>query len=335
MLKISLDGLQVLDAIDRRGSFAGAAAELHRVPSTISYTVAKLEQDLGVAVFERAGPRISLTPAGAELLKEGRYLLKAAQDLEHRVRRVATGWETQLVIGLESLFPPSVLAEDMRAFYRVADRTRLRIAQNTLSGSWEALLDRRVDLLIAAAGDGPSGGGYVAERLGAMPFVFAVAPDHPLATAAEPLDKATLRAHRAVAVADSAMRLLPRTVGLVFGQDTLTVPDIFSKYALQLEGLGFGYLPEAYARPAISAGRLIEKQVEEHRADEDFYLAWRSDESGEALMWWIERMRFPGRLNALFAKTALTHFGAAAATPAPLTTAVRPGSKSAIRKRRQ
>ena len=163
MLKISLEGLQVLDAIDRRGSIAAASTELHRVPSTISYAVAKLEEDLGVAVFERSGPRISLTPAGRELLKEGRYLLKAAQDLEHRVRRVASGWETQLTIGLESLLAPSVLADDICDFYQVADSTRLRITQDTLSGSWEALLDRRVDLLIAAAGEGPSG--YAASSL--------------------------------------------------------------------------------------------------------------------------------------------------------------------------
>ena len=84
MLRISLDALQMLDAIDRRGSFAGAGKELHKVPSTVSYTVAKLEEDLGVQVFERLGPKVSLTPAGEELLKEGRYLLKAAQDLELR-----------------------------------------------------------------------------------------------------------------------------------------------------------------------------------------------------------------------------------------------------------
>ena len=308
MLKISLEGLQVLDAIDRRGSIAAASTELHRVPSTISYAVAKLEEDLGVAVFERSGPRISLTPAGKELLKEGRYLLKAAQDLEHRVRRVASGWETQLTIGLESLLAPSVLADDIRDFYQVADSTRLRITQDTLSGSWEALLDRRVDLLIAAAGEGPSGGGYIAEPLGSVPFVFAVAPEHPLAHAREPLDKAELRAHRAVAAADSALRLAPRTVGLLFGQDTLTVPDIFSKYAFQIAGFGFGYLPEPYARPAIHAGRLVEKQVAERRADENFYVAWRPDEEGAALAWWIERMRRPGRLNAMFALTAKTYF---------------------------
>jgi DNA-binding transcriptional LysR family regulator len=310
MLKISLDGLQILDAIDRRGSIAGAATELHRVASTISYAVAKLEQDLGVAVFERAGPRIHLTPAGRELLKEGRYLLKAAQDLEQRVRRVATGWETQFGIALEALIAPAALAEDVRDFYAIADRTRLRFTQEVMSGMWEALLDRRVDLLVAAAGEGPSGGGYITESLGSLPFVFAVAPDHPLARAPEPLDKADLRAHRAVAVGDSALRLSPRTVGLIFGQDTLTVPDIFSKYAFQLEGFGFGYLPEPYARAAIARGRLVEKRVAEVRPLENFYLAWRPDEDGAALHWWIERLRRPRRLLELFEYTARRHFEA-------------------------
>ena len=308
MLKISLDGLAVLDAIERRGSFAGASAELHRVPSTISYTIAKLEQDLGVTLFERAGPRVHLTAAGKELLKEGRHLLKAAQDLEHRVRRVATGWETQFAIGLEVLFTPSALTEDTRDFYHATDTTRLRISQDALSGSWEALLDGRVDLLVGAMGEGPSGGGYIAEPLGNVSFVFAVAPGHPLAAVSEPLRKSDLRAHRAVAVADTALRLPPRTVGLLFGQDTLTVPDLLSKYAYELAGIGFGYLPEAYARPAIDAGRLIEKQVEEQRSDDSLHLAWRTDEEGAALAWWRERMRRPGRLNELLAHTASMHF---------------------------
>src|SRR5581483_10451116 len=308
MLKISLDGLQILDAIDRRGSIAGAAVELHRVPSTISYSVAKLEDDLGVAAFERAGPRLHLTAAGAELLREGRYLLRAAQDLEQRVRRVATGWETQFSIGLESLLAPSSIADDVRDFYRVADQTRLRISQEVMSGMWEALLDRRVDLLIAAAGEGPSGGGYVAEPMGSIPFVFAVAATHPLAKAREPLGKNALRAHRAVAVGDSALRLAPRTVGLIFGQDTLTVPDIVSKYAFQRDGFGFGYLPEPYVRPAIDAGLMVEKQVEERRPTENLYLAWRSNEEGAALQWWLKRLRRRGSLAKLFAHTARAHF---------------------------
>jgi molybdenum-dependent DNA-binding transcriptional regulator ModE len=129
MLRLSLEALQIVDAIDRRGSFSAAGKELHRVPSTISYTVGKLEDDLGVQVFERNGPRVELTRAGRELLKEGRYLLKAAQDLEHRVRRVASGWETELALGIDSMFSAVAFDQDVRAFYEVAQQTRLRIVQ--------------------------------------------------------------------------------------------------------------------------------------------------------------------------------------------------------------
>jgi DNA-binding transcriptional LysR family regulator len=82
-----------------------------------------------------------------------------------------------------------------------------------------------------------------------------------------------------------------RTVGLLFGQDTLTVPDMRSKYDLQLAGIGFGFLPEPCARAAIASGALIVKEVEEPKPDETFSLAWRTGDDGAALSWWMERMR--------------------------------------------
>ncbi|SHG56888.1 LysR family transcriptional regulator [Massilia sp. CF038] len=299
MLRLSLEALQIIDAIDRRGSFSKAGQELHRVPSTISYMVGKLEDDLSVQVFERNGPRVVLTPAGRELLKEGRFLLKAAQDLEHRVKRVASGWETELTIGMDSMFSITALVPDMREFYDIARQTRLRVVQETLSGPWEALLERRVDLLVGVAGDGPAGGGYVARSIGELPFVFAVAPDHPLAAMPEPLGRSQLQDYRAIVVADSARNMAPRTVGLLFGQDALTVPDMHAKLALQVAGLGFGFLPEPAARRAIADGLLVEKQVEERRAAETFYVAWRSGEEGAGLKWWRDRMQRHGLLDCL------------------------------------
>ena len=299
MLRLSLEALQIIDAIDRRGSFAKAAQELHRVPSTISYMVGKLEDDLSVQVFERNGPRVVLTAAGRELLKEGRFLLKAARDLEQRVRRVASGWETELAIGMDSMFAVSALQQDMRDFYAIAQQTRLRVVQETLSGPWEALLDRRVDLLVGVAGEGPAGGGYVTRSLGEMEFLFAVAPGHPLANVPGPLGRADLQDHRAVVVADSARNMPPRTVGLQFGQDTLSVPTMQAKLDLQVAGFGFGFLPQACARRAIEAGLLVEKEVEERRSVETFYLAWRTGEEGAALKWWRERMQLPGVLARL------------------------------------
>ncbi|MBU2048899.1 LysR family transcriptional regulator [Stenotrophomonas rhizophila] len=296
MLKLSLDALQILDAIDRRGSFAAAGKALHKVPSTISYTVSKLEEDLGVQLFDRVGPRAHLTPAGEALLEEGRHLLRAARELEMRVRRVASGWEAELTVAVDSMFVPALLAEDVRAFTAVAEQTRMRLISESLSGTWEALLDRRADLLVGAAGEGPSGGGYVVEPMGVVRFVFAVAPSHPLAAASEPLGRESLAAHCAIAVADSARRLLPRTVGLLMGQETVTVPDMVSKFRLQCAGLGFGFLPEPYVQQAVRDGRLVIRQVEEPKPDETFWLAWRTGEEGAALKWWRERMQRPAVL---------------------------------------
>jgi DNA-binding transcriptional LysR family regulator len=294
-MKISLEALQILDAIDRRGSFAGAAKVLFKVPSTISYTVAKLEEDLGVQLFERSGPKAWPTEAGRELLREGRHLLQAAQELEQRVRRVASGWEADLGIAVDSVFPGWLLEPDIRAFCETAPNTRLRLQRDALSGAWEALLDRRADLVIAA-GEGPSGAGYVAEPLGKVGFVFAVAPSHPLAALGK-VSSADLSMHRAIAVGDTARRLLPRTVGLLSGRDVLTVADMHDKYLFQLSGLGYGFLPVAYAQAAIEEGQLVPVQVEERKPEETFYLAWRIEEEGKALAWWRQRLRRKGLLD--------------------------------------
>ncbi|WP_282294735.1 LysR family transcriptional regulator [Stenotrophomonas sp. PS02289] len=304
MLKLSLDALQILDAIDRRGSFAAAGKALHKVPSTISYTVSKLEQDLGVQLFDRVGPRADLTEAGQALLEEGRHLLRAARELELRVRRVASGWEAELTLAVDSMFQPALLAQDIADFSDVAEQTRVRLISEALSGTWEALLDRRADLLVGAAGEGPSGGGYVVEALGVVRFVFAVAPSHPLAAVSGPLGRDALAEHCAIAVADSARRLLPRTVGLLMGQETVTVPDMLSKFRLQCAGLGFGFLPEPYVQAALAQGRLVVREVEEPKPDETFWLAWRTGEEGAALRWWRERLREPGHMEAWWAQMA-------------------------------
>jgi DNA-binding transcriptional LysR family regulator len=83
----------------------------------------------------------------------------------------------------------------------------------------------------------------------------------------------------------------PRTVGLLFGQDTLAVPNMRTKYQFQLAGLGFGFLPEPLARQAIADGLLVEKRVEEPRQPESIYMAWRSGHEGAGLKWWIDRIK--------------------------------------------
>jgi DNA-binding transcriptional LysR family regulator len=146
MLKLSLDAIEIIDAIDRGGSFAAAAEALHKVPSTISYTVSKLEEQLGFPLFARRGPRVSLTPAGSELLNEGRWLLRSAADLESRLRRIATGYEAELRLVHDSLLPAAALVEHIRAFEALNCGTRLRLGIEVMTGAWEALREGRAEI---------------------------------------------------------------------------------------------------------------------------------------------------------------------------------------------
>jgi len=290
---LTLEALEVLEAIDRRGSFAAAAIELDRVPSAITYTVRRLEDALDVLLFDRKGRRARFTPAGRELLERGRVLLAGAAEVEQRVQRVATGWESELRIAIDSIVPLARVWPLLGRFYaecqaRDAAHTRLRISQEVLGGAWDALAEGRVDLVLGASGDPPPGGGYRTRLMAEVPMVFVVAPRHPLAGAPEPLPESAILPHRAVVAADSSRRLPPRTVGLLTGQDTLTVPDLRAKLAAQVAGLGCGAMPWYLAADDVSAGRLVVKALETVRPPARISAAWRESRPGKALAWWID-----------------------------------------------
>ena len=290
-MRISLDALLVLDSIARNGSFAAAGEELHRVPSAITYTIQKLEQDLEVKLFDRSGHRARLTNAGEALLREGRHLLRAATDLECRVRHVATGWETELRIAVDDLVPTERLFPLLKDFYRENSGTRIRLTTEVLGGCWDAVMSGRADLVIGAPGDAPPAGLLAVELMGSFEFVFVVSPGHPLAALPDPLCAQDILPYRAVSVADTSRSLPPRTSGLLDGQDTLTVPSMRAKVAAQIAGLGAGYLPLLWAAPHIAARRLVKKEIEGSKSMTNVYLAWHPRQAGKALKWFLDRLR--------------------------------------------
>ena len=289
----SLEALAVLDAIDRRGSFAAAADELGRVPSAVTYTVRRLEDALDVLLFDRRGHRARLTPAGRELLAAGRQLLEDAERAAQRVRRVATGWESELAIAVDAIVPrsrvwPLVAAFDAHCTSEGAPRTRLELAREVLGGTWDAVADGRADLAIGATGEPPPGGGWRTRRIAEVELVFAVAPSHPLAARRRPLAEAEIAAHRAVVAADTSRRLPARSVGVLSGQDALVVPDFDAKFEAQLAGLGVGFLPLPLAAPHLASGALVARDTEAPRGVAPLHVAWREARPGRALAWWIE-----------------------------------------------
>ena len=292
-MRLSLDALEVIDAIDRRGSFAAAAEELHRVPSAITYSIKQLEENLGLTLFDRTRQRAVLTAAGRELLAEGRRLLQAAADLECRVQQVAKGWEAELRIAVDTVIGVEKLYGLVEEFYREGTGTRLRLSQEVLGGTWDALASGRADLAVGAAGDPPSGRNYSTRPLGRVRMVFAAAPFHPITREPQPLGEATIQQHRGVSAADSSRLLPPRTVGLVSGQDVLTVPNMEAKVAAQVAGLGVGSIPSWLAEREAAAGRLVILETQAARAGGDSLIAWRPGGEGKALQWFVQRLADP------------------------------------------
>jgi DNA-binding transcriptional LysR family regulator len=298
-MRLTLEALETLDAIEEHGSFARAAEALHRVPSAVTYTVQKLESDMGVALFDRSGRRARLTQAGRVLLERGRDLLRQAESLENSVKRAAHGWETQLTLAVDELIPMERLFPVISDFDALMTGTRLRLTHEIFGGAWDALIDRRADLSIGAAGDAPHGYGLLTRPLGSVRFVFTCAPHHPLAEAPEPLAGALIARYRSVAAADSSRRLPTRSGGIQPGQDVLVVPTLAAKAAAQIAGLGVGYLPEYLARPLVEAGRLRERAVENPRSPSLLHLAWRGGEEGRALQWFRDRILEEPQLGVL------------------------------------
>ena len=292
-MRLTLESLQVLDAIDRKGSFAAAAEDLHRVPSAVTYSVRQLEDSLGVEIFDRRGHRAVLTAAGRELLAEGRRLLQAASDLECRVQQVAKGWESELRIAVDTVIAVDRMFRIVAQFYEEGSGTRLRLMHEVLGGTWDALASGRADLAVGGGGDAPPGRNYATRSLGKFEMVFVAAPFHEILKEPLPLTADSIRKYRAVSIADSSRLLPPRTVGLLSGQDVLTVATVEAKAAAHIAGLGVGFLPRRMAEAEALAGTLRILPVEAPHPGGEAIVAWRPGQEGKALKWFVKQLEDP------------------------------------------
>ena len=299
---LSPEALGLIERVARSGSFAAAARELGLAPSALTYRVRRIEDALDVLLFDRSRRQAVPTAAARELLREGARVLEDLDAIAQRVRRVATGWEAQFTIAADSVIDRVTLLDLCEAFLAGQPPTRLRLLHTTLSGTLEALTSGRADLALGVTLEAGLPEGLPHRPLGTLAFVFAVAPHHPLAQLGRPLTDADLRAHRAVAVADSALHRRALHLGLLPGQDVFTVPDMATKLQAQLRGLGAGYLPEPLARPHLQSGGLVACALERPARAALLHAVWRAPERqrpGPALQWWLERLEHAATCQAL------------------------------------
>ncbi|AIN15330.1 LysR family transcriptional regulator [Yersinia pseudotuberculosis] len=285
---LTLEALRVMDAIDRRGSFAAAADELGRVPSALSYTMQKLEEELDVVLFDRSGHRTKFTNVGRMLLERGRVLLEAADKLATDAEALARGWETHITIVSEALSPAWKLFPLIDKLALKAN-TQVSILTEVLAGAWERLEQGRADIVIAPDMHFRASSEINSRKLYKVTSVYVASPDHPIHQEPEPLSELTRVKYRGIAVADTARERPVITVQLLDKQQRLTVSTIEDKRRALLAGLGVATMPYEMVEKDIAAGRLRVIGPEYSR-EADIIMAWRRDSMGEAKSWCLREI---------------------------------------------
>lgn len=300
-MRALLDVLIILDALEKEGSFAAAASRLYKTPSALSYTVHKLENDLNIQILDRSGHRARFTRTGTMLLEKGRDVLQTVRDLEKQAIKLHQGWENELVIGIDDTFPFALLMPHIETFLQLHGMTRLKFVNGVLGGSWEALTEGRVDIIVGAMRAPPTLSGFGFTQLGQLASVFAVAPHHPLAGAPEPLSRRLIKRYRAIVVSDSTKAHLSFAAGVLDDQDAISVFDFKTKLELQLRGLGCGWLPRYMAQRFLDSGALVEKEVASHVPYEPVWMGWNEQTAGLGCGWWRDNILDNHDIAAIYA----------------------------------
>lgn len=303
------DALSMLQTVQSAGSFAAAARTLGLVPSALTYRVRQIEDALDVLLFDRSSRQAKLTAAGEELLREGTRLLADMDSIANRVKRIATGWESEFTLAVDAILDERTVMELCEAFLNLKAPTRLRLRNETLMGTLEALTSGQADLALGVANMPASNGATLrlqSQAIGSVRFVFAISPHHPLANAPEPLSDAIIGQHRAIAVADSTPSGNAMSVGLLAGQEVFTVPTMNAKIDAQARGLGVGFLPESKIQSLLGQGFLVSKIVSRPTRLAQLSYVWRAparqqEPLGRALQWWLKQLESQTTRSALMA----------------------------------
>ncbi|QJR80154.1 LysR family transcriptional regulator [Alteromonas pelagimontana] len=287
---ITFDAIRVLEAISQEGSFAAAAAKLAKVPSAITYTMQKLESDLGVLIFDRSKKRAALTSAGKLVLEEGIALLQASARLEEKVHQLESGWESKITIAKDTLIPDAQLLALIGGFCHLDKQVEITVIEEVLGGGWDALYTKRADIAIGLTGELPKGQFDISE-MGTIEFVFAVARHHPLADFVGLLEPQHILQYPSIIVADSSRTLPGRSSGLFDSKQVIRVSSMQSKIQAQVLGVGIGFLPLHLINAQLASGELVAKASAIPRPPIPAYFATVKGKRGKALNWICQELQ--------------------------------------------
>jgi DNA-binding transcriptional LysR family regulator len=255
--RITLDQWAALVAVVEAGGYAQASERLHRTQSTVTYTVKKLEQQLGLRVFELQGRRAVLTAAGQVLYRRGKALLEDAARIERSAAALARGWESEIRLAVDTIFPTWLLLRALARFGEEQADVRIELVEAVLGGTEDALVDGSVDFIIGS--QVPPG--FIGDALMQVRFVCAAAPSHPLHRLGRPVTLDDLRAHRHLVVRDSGARRA-RSGGWL-NERRWTVSHKATSIRAACMGLGFAWYAAENIRQELDSGSLRQLPLSE------------------------------------------------------------------------
>ena len=249
--RTTLEQWSVLQAIVEHGSYAKAAEALHRSQSSISYMVARLQEQLGVELLAIEGRKARLTERGAVLLRRATELLADARRLEQLAGSLREGREAEVRLTADVVFPTKLLLDALARFAAIAPATRVQLKEVVLSGADEALLDQTADLVIGNRV--PQG--FLGDLLMEIEFVAVARPDYPLHQLGREITVDDLVHGQQIVIRDSGTAK-PRDEGWLGAAQRWTVTGIETSISLVAGGLGFAWLPCHLIGPYIEANTL-------------------------------------------------------------------------------
>jgi len=247
---IALEHWRAFIAVVDSGGYAQAAESLHKSQSAVTYAVQKLQSTLEVRAFEIKGRKAVLTPTGRLLYRRARALLDEASGLEQAARTLSAGWEAEIRVVMESIFPTWLILKCLDRFGAESPHTRIELIESVLGGTNEALLQGQADLAIANSI--PTG--FSGDALMRLRFVLAAHPDHALHRLPEPATMPDLRRERQLVVRETgSQRATPPSLEAL---QRWTVSNMSTSIIAARSGFGYAWLPEDKIRDELAAGSL-------------------------------------------------------------------------------
>ena len=257
------DQLRIFLTVVETGSFAAAGRKLHRATSVISYGVANLEAQLGIALFAREGTkRPVLTPAGRSVLADANTIAHGMDALRAKVMGLLQGLEPEVSIAVDVMWPSAWLGAVLNEFAHTFPTVALRLNVESLGSVAAMVLDRQAVFGIS----GPLSirlEGLEHSVMGSVPLIPVAAPSHPLAGGR--LQPGASRDHTQLVLTDRS----PLTEGRDFGvgsDRTWRLGDLGAKHQLLREGIGWGGMPLPLVEADLAAGALVRLDMPDREA---------------------------------------------------------------------